>query len=240
MSLNVNMTTRMPGGGVSRRPLHLIIIADCSGGMKGEKMQALNFAIADMLPQLAEWERGQVTAEIFVRAVAFATTPWWHLETPTPVNQVRWQALEAVPMGMTNMGPAFAMVAQALAPGTFERRALRPALLLITDGLATDPPGGFEAGLTTLMSTPAGKAAFRLCMAIGRDAQSEALNRFIGDPSVPVLVADSTEDIADRLMAASIAVSRLSEGGVDRARLTEHLLRPNQPAGGVFNDDTII
>ena len=47
---------RMPGGGISRRPLHFIILADCSGGMKGEKIQSLNFAIADMLPHLAAWE----------------------------------------------------------------------------------------------------------------------------------------------------------------------------------------
>ena len=94
--------------------------------------------------------------------------------------------------------------AQALAPGRIERRALRPALLLVTDGLATDPPGGFEAGLSALMSQPAGKAALRLAIAIGRDAQSAALDRFIADPNVPVLVANSTEDIADRLVAAGI------------------------------------
>jgi len=33
-----------------------------------------------------------------------------------------------------------ALAAQALASGRIERRALRPAMLLITDGLATDPP----------------------------------------------------------------------------------------------------
>ena len=43
-------TTLMPGGSISRRPLHCIILADCSGSMRGEKMQALNFAIAEMLP----------------------------------------------------------------------------------------------------------------------------------------------------------------------------------------------
>jgi hypothetical protein len=31
----------MPGGGVARRPLHFIIMGDCSGSMKGPKMQAL-------------------------------------------------------------------------------------------------------------------------------------------------------------------------------------------------------
>ena len=67
---------RMPGGGISRRPLHFIILADCSGGMKGEKIQALNFAIADMLPHLAAWERDQEQVQVFIRAIAFVTDPW--------------------------------------------------------------------------------------------------------------------------------------------------------------------
>jgi hypothetical protein len=66
-------TVRMPGGGISRRPLHFIILADCSGGMKGEKIQALNYAIADMMPHLAARERDQEQAQVLIRAVAFAT-----------------------------------------------------------------------------------------------------------------------------------------------------------------------
>jgi uncharacterized protein YegL len=76
---------KMPGGGVARRPLHFIILADCSWGMKGEKIQALNYAIADMMPHLAEWERDQEQAQVFVRAVAFATEPRWHIPDPAPV-----------------------------------------------------------------------------------------------------------------------------------------------------------
>jgi hypothetical protein len=133
------------------------------------------------------------------------------------------------------------MAAEALAPGRIERRALRPALLLITDGLATDPPGGLEAGLATLMAQPAGKAALRLAIAIGRDAQSAALDRFIGDPSVPVLVANSTEDIADRLVAASLAVSRMSEAGADRNALARRLFGgPDDLTSRIFDQDTII
>lgn len=233
--------SRMPGGGISRRPLHFIILADCSGGMKGEKIQALNYAIADMMPHLAAWERDQEQAQVFVRAVAFATEPWWHIPEPRPVAQIRWKPLQPVPKGLTNMGPAFALAADALAPGRIERRALRPALLLVTDGLATDPPGGFESGLATLMGQPAGKAALRLAIAIGRDAKSAALDRFIGDPSVPVLVADSTEDIADRLVAASLAVSRMSQAGADRSALARKLFggQDDIPAR-IFEQDTII
>jgi uncharacterized protein YegL len=235
--------SRMPGGGISRRPLHLIILADCSGGMKGEKIQALNYAIADAMPHLEEWEQDQEQAQVFVRAIAFATEPRWHIPDPVPVAGIRWKPLEPVYKGLTNMGAAFALAAQALTPGRIERRALRPALLLITDGLATDPPGAFEAGLGTLMAQPAGRAALRLSLAIGRDAQSDALNRFIGDPSVPVLVADSTEDIADRLVAASLAVSRMSESGANQGAVARNLF--GMPPGTdipptIFNQDTII
>jgi len=154
----VTQTTfsRMPGGGISRRPLHVIILADCSGGMKGEKMQALNYAIADMIPHLEAWERDQEQAKVYLRAIAFATEPRWHIREPLPVTGMRWRPLEPIAKGLTNMGPAFQMAAEALAPENIERRALRPAIILITDGLATDPPGQFESGLAKLMAQPAG------------------------------------------------------------------------------------
>jgi uncharacterized protein YegL len=137
-TLGLMTETLMPGGGVARRPLHFIVMADCSGSMKGEKMQAL------------------------------------------------------------------------------------PAILLVTDGLPTDPPGGFESGLASLLEIAAGRSALRLAVAIGRDANSEPLDRF-RSPDVPVLIADGTDEIADRLVTASIAVSRMSEIGVNRGALAEQL-----------------
>src|SRR5262252_1026631 len=216
--------TLMPGGGVARRPMHFIVMADCSGSMKGEKMGALNYAIRSMLPHLIDWERDQLHAQLLIRILAFASTPAWFVRDPVPVADLSasWLNLEYVPMGRTNMGPAFRAVAEVLAPDQLERRALRPAILLITDGLPTDPPGGFEQGLTELLSTPAGRSALRLAVAIGRDASSEPLDRFRSQ-DVPVLVADGTDEIADRLVTASIAVSRMSEIGVNRGALAEQL-----------------
>jgi hypothetical protein len=67
---------------------------------------------------------------------------------------------------------------------------------------------------------------------------------------VPVLVADGTDEIADRLVTASIAVSRMSEVGVNREALAEQLLQagvprssdPSMPGRGspVRYDDTIL
>jgi uncharacterized protein YegL len=197
----------MPGGGTARRPLHVIILADCSGSMMGEKIQALNFAIAQMVQQLAAWEEEQERAQVLVRVIAFATEPRWHIHEPLPAVGLRWVPLTAARGGRTNMAPAFRMAASALGKDQMPRRAYNPALLLITDGMPTDRPEDFDAGLDTVMSQRAGRDAMRMAVAIGRDARSEALSRFIADPKVPVLVADQTDQIADRLRLVTLAVT---------------------------------
>jgi uncharacterized protein YegL len=231
----------MPGGGVARRPLHFIVMADCSGSMKGEKMQALNYALRSMLPHLLAWERDQLQAQLLIRILSFATVPSWHVAEPQSVASLTagWRNLEYVHQGRTNMGPAFAVIADALGPEKLERRALRPAILLITDGLPTDPPGGFETGLGALTGCAAGRCALRVAIAIGRDASSEPLDRF-RSPDTPILVADRTDDIADRLVAASIAVSRMSEAGADRVALTQTLMQPFPGAVLGSSDDSIL
>jgi uncharacterized protein YegL len=195
----------MPGGGIARRPLHVILLADCSGSMTGAKIQALNFAIGDMLQHFASWEREQ-EKRILIRAIAFANEPRWHIAEPQPASQMTWRALSVVPRGRTNMGPAFRMLAQALLDDQASRGP-RPVLVLITDGLPTDEPADFEAGLSELLSVPAGRDAMRIAVAIGSNARSDALTRFIGNSSLPVLVAGDVEQIADQLHRASLWVT---------------------------------
>jgi uncharacterized protein YegL len=200
----------MPGSGNARRPLHFIIVADCSGGMTGEKMQALNFAVTDLLSHLTDWERLQLRARLLVRVLGFSTDCEWQVGAPVPVAELRWRPLEAVREGWSNMGQAFSEVARAIGPGQLEVRALNPAVLLVSDGRATDSPENFEAGLNALLSLPARRSALRLAMAIGRDADYESLDRFIADPEVPVVVADNTEAVTGHLFAASFAGSHAS------------------------------
>src|SRR5260370_6614421 len=142
----------MPGGGVARRPLHVILLADCSGSMTGAKIQALNFASGDMVQHFAAWEREQ-EKRILIRAIAFATEPRWHIAEPLPAAHMRWKALSVVPRGRTNMAPAFRMAAEALAADQ-SAKGLRPVLVLITDWLPTDEQPDFDAGLAALLSVP--------------------------------------------------------------------------------------
>jgi len=131
----------MPGGGISRRPLHLFILADCSGSMKVDgRMQALNFALASMLPHLATWEKEQEQAQVFVRVITFADEAEWHIKEPLPVRSARWTPLQYVEKGLTAMGAAFRLVAEELQPGRIQARALRPAILLVTAPATTILP----------------------------------------------------------------------------------------------------
>ncbi|HUD38399.1 MAG TPA: VWA domain-containing protein [Streptosporangiaceae bacterium] len=195
----------MPGGGVARRPLHVILLADCSGSMTGPKIKALNFAMGDMIQHFASWEREQ-EKRILIRAVAFADQPRWHVHEPTPATNMRWKELAAVEKGRTFMAPAFRMVAQALTDDQASR-GLRPVLVLVTDGLPTDQAEDFDAGLQALLSVPAARDAMRIAVAIGNAARSDALAKFIGNSSLPVLVASDVEQIADQLHRASLWVT---------------------------------
>ena len=166
-----------PNVRLANRPLHFIYLCDCSGSMAAQgKMQALNQAIRQSLPGMAAVARDNPEARVLVRAVSFADRALWHVATPTPVEQLQWQDLQAG--GITAMGEALELVAAQLSTPPMEERALPPVLVLISDGQPTDD---FQAGLTTLMRCPWAQKAVRLAIAMGHDADLEVLQQFIGN-----------------------------------------------------------
>jgi uncharacterized protein YegL len=85
---------------------------------------------------------------------------------------------------------------------------LRPVLVLVTDGLPTDHEADLNASLQELLAVPAARDALRVAIAIGDNARSGALTRFIGNSNLPVLVAGDVEQIADQLYRVSVWVTR--------------------------------
>jgi len=167
---------------LASRPLHFVYLCDCSGSMQADgRMQSLNQAIRQSLPGMAEVARQNPEARVLVRAVRFADRAGWHIATPTPVEQVHWNDLQAG--GVTAMGEALELVAAELRSPPMEPRALPPVLVLISDGQPTDD---FDAGLRALMHEPWARRAVRLAIAIGHDADTDVLQQFIGeDPGLP-------------------------------------------------------
>jgi uncharacterized protein YegL len=199
------MTFR-PGARLARRPLHFIFLLDGSGSMDVDgKIEALNIAIEEALPHLAELAEQNPFVDLLVRAIVFADGARWHLAQPTPVAEVRWPKVFAG--GFTDLGAALTEVATVLRVPPMEARAFPPVLVVISDGRPTDD---FEAGLAVLLEQPWGARAVRLAIAVGQDADLDVLNRFIGDPQIAPFTAHDPEQLAYLVRFASTAASRLA------------------------------
>jgi uncharacterized protein YegL len=180
--------SKTPGGPIASRPLHFIWILDASGSMSGEKIQQLNFAIRESLPEMQKVASSNENAQLLVRSLVFSSGARWHVGSPTPVDQFSWTDVTA--NGVTDMGQALALVAEQLRMPPMEQRALPPVLVLVSDGQPTDD---FDGGLAALDAEPWGQKAVRIAIAIGQDADTGVLQRFMGTRSelVPLLARDA-------------------------------------------------
>lgn len=200
------------GGALARKPLHFIFVLDVSGSMlRGGRIQALNNAITEVLPQLRDEARANPHAELLVRVLAFANESRWVIEEPTPVDQVHWERLEAVPRGFTELGSALVTLTEALDQLDESASAFPPAIILVSDGRPTQSTGvTFADGLQKLLANRWGGTAVRLALGVGRDADMHSLRRFIGDEDIPLLRADNPEQLVEYIVWASKAASKVA------------------------------
>jgi len=194
--------SKRPGGQLATRPLHFIWIADASGSMKDDgKIQALNMAIREAIPHMQKVASENPNAQVLVRAIKFASGAQWHISQPTPVDDFKWVNLKAD--GVTDMGKALSMVADQLKIPPMTDRALPPVLVMISDGQPTD---SFQKGLKKLMAQPWGKKAVRIAISIGKDADYDVLQKFIGHNEIKPLQANNPESLVNYIKWVSTAV----------------------------------
>ncbi len=195
-----------PGGALARRELHFLWLLDVSGSMNADgKIQALNVALREAIPQLQAAARDNPNVEVLVRVIVFGDGARWHLERPTPVAELRW--MDAAAGGHTDMAAAFRLAAQALHVPPMPERAVSPVIVLVTDGHHTDD---FDAGLAELMGQRWGREALRMAVAIGRDVNLAALQSFIGDDEQRPVSANNPEALVQK-------IRWVSRSGVDSA-----------------------
>jgi uncharacterized protein YegL len=213
MSAEGALPAMRPGGAMARRELHFIWILDTSGSMNADgKIQALNVAIREAIPQLRAAARDNPNVEVLVRAIEFSNGARWHIEEPTPVASLRWNDLVAG--GHTDMGAALMLLAGAMSSPPMPERAVSPVFVLVTDGHHTDD---FEGGLAALMAQTWGREAVRMAVTIGRDVNLALLQKFIGDDSIQPTQASNPEALIQQIRWLSRSglerVSQIDDGG---------------------------
>jgi uncharacterized protein YegL len=95
------------------------------------------------------------------------------------------------------------LASQELAIPPMPDRALPPVIVLTSDGRPTDD---FDAGLKRLMNEPWGRKSVRIAIAIGRDADTGVLKKFLGNPEIEPLQSNNADALSRHIRWASTAV----------------------------------
>jgi len=206
----------MPGHAIAKRPLQFVYLVDCSGSMAGRKIETLNLAVRESISPMCAAADENPNAEVFVRVIKFSDGAQWHLSQPTEIHSFRWSDLDAD--GVTDMGKALLLTADALKIENMPARGLPPVLLLLTDGQPTDD---FDGGLRSLLAQPWGQRSIRIGVGIGDDPDLEVLQKFMGNSEIKPLHAKNVPDLVRYikwastvpLKAASNPASRASDNG---------------------------
>jgi len=196
---------KRPGGEMASRPLHFIWLVDCSGSMMGEKIQSLNYAIRQTIPDMKQAVEDNPNAQLYIRAITFSNGANWHIAMPTPIEEFEWLDVNAE--GLTDMGKAFELVMEQLQMPPMPERALPPVLVLLSDGQPTDH---YKENLEKLLALPWGKKAVKIAIAIGQDADEEVLAEFVNNKEMPVLKANNPEALIKYIKWASTVTKQVS------------------------------
>jgi len=164
---------------IPRRTMVLFFVIDTSGSMDGSKIGAVNTAIEEVIPAIREVSEENADAQIKIAALEFSSGASWITKSgPVPAEQFRWNYLQAA--GVTDLGAACKNLNDKLSTKEFMQEAtgsFAPAIFLLSDG---DPTDDWQRGLETLRQNNWFRAAVKVAIAIGDDANKSVLKEFTG------------------------------------------------------------
>jgi len=193
------------------RPLEFIFMLDVSGSMAGSKIESLNFAIAEAIPEMRRVAKENVNADVFLRVLTFGSYVKWHIGKRTPIEDVVWKDVKVD--GSTMMGAALSEVAAVLDTEEMPERGLPPVIVLLSDGFPTD---SFEKGLNDLFSKRWAQKAIKIAIAIGDDANHEILKQFVNDVERPILKANNASELINYIRVTSTKLLTAASKGKEK------------------------
>jgi uncharacterized protein YegL len=191
---------------VPRRTMTLFFLIDTSGSMEGNKIGAVNDAVSNVLPMLKEISDENPDAEIKVAALEFSSGCNWLYTEPKLASDFLWQDVKAG--GLTSLGAACAELSSKLSRSGYMVSAsgsFAPAIILLSDGGPTDD---YQSGLSKLKSNNWFKAAIKIAIAIGDDADKDVLKDFTGN-SEAVITVHNIEALKQIIRIVAVTSSQI-------------------------------
>ena len=124
------------------RALPIFVLADTCGSMTGEKIQAVNKAINDMINTLRNVD--DIRGVFKLSIITFGGDKVEVQQQPTDVHEIQFQELTA--SGKTPMGEAIKEMAKMIEDRSVVKSSdYLPTVVLLSDGYPTDFTGSREA-----------------------------------------------------------------------------------------------
>ena len=191
---------------VPRRTMTLFFVIDTSGSMEGNKIGAVKDAVVNVLPMLDEISQTNPDAEIKVAALEFSSGTKWLYTEPKLASEFVWQDVRA--SGLTSLGGACIELNNKLSRSGYMQAAsgsFAPAIILLSDGGPTDD---FQSGLAKLKTNNWFKAAIKVAIAIGDDADKDVLKEFTGS-SEAVFTVHNIEALKQIIRVVAVTSSQI-------------------------------
>jgi uncharacterized protein YegL len=170
----------------------VLVLADVSGSMDGEKILQLNRSVDTMFRSFAAED--SVRGEIQVAVITFGGAAAALHQPMTPASRLIWT--DMVAGGRTPLGEALRLAAEILEDEEqVPLRAFPPTLVLVSDGAPTDE---WEESMAELLESKRGASALRLSIGIGVDRVEEA-QRVLGtftSSGMAVMSAEQAHEIS--------------------------------------------
>jgi uncharacterized protein YegL len=190
--------------GIVRRQMVLFFVIDTSGSMAGTKIGSVNTAISEVLPELKDI--GGSDVELKIACLQFSSGCQWMHPSPIAVEDFRWNNVAA--SGVTDLGAACRELAGKMSKDKFlsaPSASVAPAIFLMSDGEPTDD---YEGGLAVLLQNRWFKNAIKAAIAIGNDANQDALTKFTGS-SEAVLTVHTPEALKKMIRFVTVTSSTI-------------------------------
>ncbi len=198
------------------RALPIFILADTSGSMEGEKIQAVNKAIQDMISTLRNVNNIRGTFKISI--ITFGGNKVVVQQYPTDVHEIEFQ--ELVADGKTPMGEAISVVTELIEDKEIVLSIDNiPTIVLISDGYPTDYPGQKDATLEQYLKwepikkiheKERSKKCMRVALSVDKGTDINMLKAFLDNGTEPRPATDANDIAKFFKWLTMSSISRMS------------------------------
>lgn len=192
----------------ARRQMNIFYLIDCSGSMRGNKIESINQVMPDIMRTIADIdESNKDNAQIKVACLEFSSGCQWKYPQPVSASDFKWQDIQAG--GLTDLGSAFKELKAHMSRKTdlaSEEGHYAPAIILLSDGHPTD---AWKNALKDLQANKWFQVATKVAIAIGEDADKNVLTEFAEKQDELVITVHNLDALKNVIRLVSCTVSRV-------------------------------